>query len=130
MDPFRTPTCAYHDLDAARRFFVEALGFVERSVQPDRVELVFNGYKPLIATRSESGPVQPSKYHQGRFTMGAHNHAMDPLLDRARAAGAEVVDVDEGSYAEGDEVDGVCEFTVIDPEGHRWHFQGIVALTG
>jgi hypothetical protein len=39
-------------------------------------------------------------------------------------------DVEEGSYADGDEVDGVYSFTVVDPEGHRWRFDGVVALTG
>lgn len=59
----------------------------------------------------------PSKHYEGRFTMGATMHAMDRLVHRARAAGTEVVDVEEGSYADGDEVDGVYTFTVVDPEG-------------
>jgi uncharacterized glyoxalase superfamily protein PhnB len=124
-------SCAYRDLDAIRRFFTEALGFVERSVRPDRVELIFGDFYRLIATRAEPDRViPPSKHYRGRFTMGAHMHAMDRLVDRARAAGAEVVDVEEGSYANGDEVDGVYTFTVVDPEGHRWLFDGVVALSG
>jgi catechol 2,3-dioxygenase-like lactoylglutathione lyase family enzyme len=131
MEYFRDVSCAYRDLDAIRRFFTEALGFVERSVQPDRVELLFDGYQRLIATRAGPGRVEPPlKHYQGRFTMGANMHELDRLVDRARAAGAEVVDVEEGSYADGDEIDGVCTFTVVDPEGHRWLFDGIVALTG
>lgn len=131
MAYFRDVSCAYRDLDATRRFFTEALGFVERSVRPDRVELVFGNFDRLTATRAEPDRVEPpSKHYQGRFTMGANMHAMDRLVDRARAAGAEVVDVEEGSYADGDEVDGVYTFTVVDPEGHRWRFDGIVALSG
>ena len=131
MGYFRDVSCAYRDLDAARRFFTEALGFVERSVQPDRVELVFGTFDRLTATRAEPGePEPPSPRYRGRFTMGAHSYAMDRLVDRARAAGAEVVDVEEGSYDDGDEVDGVYTFTVVDPEGHRWRFDGVVALTG
>ncbi|MEU8006854.1 VOC family protein [Catellatospora sp. NPDC049111] len=131
MEHFRDASCAYQDLDAIRRFFTEALGFVERSVQPDRVELVFGSFHRLTATRAEPGRVEPpSEHYQGRFTMGAHMYAMDRLVDRARAAGAEVVDVGKGSYDDGDEVDGVYTFTVVDPEGHRWRFDGVVALTG
>jgi uncharacterized glyoxalase superfamily protein PhnB len=131
MEFFRDVSCAYRDLDVIRRFFTGALGFVERSVQPDRVELVFGDYQRLIATGAEPGRVNtPSKHYQGRFTMGANSHELDRLVDRARAAGAEVVDVEEASYADGDEIDGVCTFTAVDPEGHRWRFDGIVALTG
>ncbi|GLY98460.1 VOC family protein [Actinoplanes sp. NBRC 103695] len=131
MKYFRDAPCAYRDLDAARRFFTEALGFVERSVRPDRVELVFEPSDRLIATRAEPGRVQPpSEYHQGRFLMGADSDAMDRLVDRARAAGAELVDVEVGSYDDGDEFDGVYTFTVVDPEGHRWRFDGGVALSG
>jgi catechol 2,3-dioxygenase-like lactoylglutathione lyase family enzyme len=131
MEYFSDVSCAYRDLDAARRFFAEALGFVELSVRPDRVELVFRTFHRLTATQAEPGAVEPpSKHYQGRFTMGANSFQMDRLVDRARAAGAQVVDVEEGSYADGDEVDGVYTFTVVDPEGHRWRFDGIVALTG
>lgn len=131
MESFRDVSCAYQDLDAIRRFFTEALGFVERSVQPDRVELLFGHFYRLIATRAEPGQAAPpSKHHQGQFTMSANTHEMNRLVDRAKAAGAEVVDVEEGSYADGDEIDGVYTFTVVDPEGHRWLFDGIVALTG
>ncbi|MEU4160791.1 VOC family protein [Actinoplanes sp. NPDC026670] len=131
MEYFRDVSCAYRDLDAARRFFIEALGFVERSAQPDRAELVFGVYQRLIATRALPGQVEePAQRYRGRFTMGANMFAMDRLVERARAAGAEVVDVEEGSYADGDEVEGVYTFTVVDPEGHRWRFDGVVALTG
>jgi hypothetical protein len=123
--------CAYRDLDTVRRFFTEALGFVERSVLPDRVELVFNNYYRVTATRAESGPVEPpSKPYEGLLMMGANSFAMDRLVDRATAAGAEVVDVEVGSIDAGDDIDGVYSFTAVDPEGHRWRFDGVVALTG
>lgn len=123
--------CAYRDLEAARRFFTEALGFVERSVRPDRVEFVFGITQRLTATRAEPGRVEPpSGHYQGRFVMGANSYAMDRLVDRARAAGAEVVDVEAGNYDDGDDFDGVYTFTVVDPEGHRWRFEGVVALSG
>lgn len=124
-------SCAYRDLDAARRFFTEALGFVERSVRPDRVELIFETFDRLVATRAEPGRMEPpSEHYQGRFLMNANSDAMDRLVDRARAAGAEVVDVEVGSYDDGYEFNGVYTFTVVDPEGHRWRFDGAVALTG
>jgi catechol 2,3-dioxygenase-like lactoylglutathione lyase family enzyme len=131
MEHFREVSCAYRDLDAARRFFTEALGFVERSVRPDRIELVFGYFDRLTATRAEPGRTEPpSEHYQGRFTTGANMNAMDQLVERARAAGAEVVDVEEGSIDDGDDVDGVYTFTVVDPEGHRWRFDGMVALSG
>ena len=131
MEHFRDVSCAYRDLDAIRRFFTEALGFVERSARPDRVELVFGCFDRLIATQAEPGEGEPpSRPYQGRFTMGANMGAMDRLIDRARAAGAEVVNVKEGSIDDGDDLDGVYTFTVVDPEGHRWRFDGIVALSG
>jgi catechol 2,3-dioxygenase-like lactoylglutathione lyase family enzyme len=124
-------SCGYQDLDAARRFFTEALGFVELSARPDRVELVFATYSRVTATQAEAGQVhRPASPYQGKFMLGANSDLMERLVDRARAAGAEVVDIGVGSIDEGDDFDGVHTFTVVDPEGHRWRFDGVVALTG
>ncbi|RSM40260.1 hypothetical protein DMB66_57420 [Actinoplanes sp. ATCC 53533] len=69
----------------------------------------------------------PSEHYQGRFPMGANS---DALVDRARAADAEVVDAKVGSYGHRHEFDGVYTLTVVDPEGHRWPFEPGVALLG
>ena len=48
-------SCGYQDLDAARRFFTDALGFVELSARPDRVELVLETFSRVTATQAEPG---------------------------------------------------------------------------
>lgn len=115
------PTLRARDARGLIRFLVEAFGFEETVVygegeQVDHAQLSWplGGGVMLGSARPGDGdrwPLEPG-------TFGAYVVCDDPdgLCERARAAGAEILDPPhEQPY-------GSRDFTARDPEGNRWSF--------
>lgn len=114
------PVLKYHDAHAAIDFLERAFG-CERSAVHDgqnggvsHAELRFGDMFVMLSSTSEGDPL----YNQGAGKTSVYVvvDEVDPLFERAKEAGAEVVmeptDQDYGSR----------DFTVRDPEGNLWSF--------
>ncbi|GAB2962056.1 hypothetical protein GCM10027280_58730 [Micromonospora polyrhachis] len=121
----------YRDIETARRFLAEAFDFRETTVHTDttgsvqRIDLTRGTNRITIgqAGVDADGPVPSGDAHL-KFTIGNNHWEIGTLLERATAAGARILRVED------DDIFGDCMFTAEDPEGNRWTFTGIVALTG
>jgi uncharacterized glyoxalase superfamily protein PhnB len=114
------PVLKYADAHAAIDFLERAFGFERQTVHEGEsggvahAELRFGSAVVMLGSTSEGD----ERYNQGagRTSVYAVVDDPDPLFERARAAGAEVVmeptDQDYGSR----------DFTVRDPEGNLWAF--------
>ena len=114
-----TPYLYYADVDAALTFLAEAFGFEEtvRYTGPE-------GYVSHAEMRIGDGSVMmgdPGDDYRnpaqlGGSTQGTHVYVadVDALFERARAAGAAIVDEPT------DKPYGDRSFTARDPEGHVW----------
>jgi uncharacterized glyoxalase superfamily protein PhnB len=115
------PTLRARDARALIRFLVDAFGFEETVVYADgdavghaQLDWPEGGGVMLGSVREladDPWPIQPG-------TTGCYVVTDDPaaVLDRARAAGAEIVrDLFETDY-------GSKDFTARDPEGNLWQF--------
>ncbi|GAB3141453.1 hypothetical protein GCM10027290_14210 [Micromonospora sonneratiae] len=122
---------SYRDIEAARHFLAEAFDFRETAVHTDaagtvqRVDLARGTIRITIgrAGADTEGVAPPGGAHL-RFTIGNNHWEISSLVERATAAGARILHVED------DEIFGDCLFTAEDPEGNRWTFAGVVALTG
>jgi len=114
------PVLKYDDAHAAIDFLGKAFGFERLQVHEDdegrvvHAELSFGEAVVMLSSAGAGDPV----YDQGlgRTTVYVVVDDVDPLYERAKAAGAEIVleptDQDYGSR----------DFTVRDPEGNLWSF--------
>jgi catechol 2,3-dioxygenase-like lactoylglutathione lyase family enzyme len=123
MDPRLTfVTLAVRDVDAARRFYVDGLGWEPELEAAGEVLMIRVGERLVLSLWSESGfvdEVGPIRRGEGHspFTL-AHNVAtrddVDTVLAEARAAGASRVDQpierEWGGYSG----------YFADPDGHLW----------
>jgi uncharacterized glyoxalase superfamily protein PhnB len=114
------PVLTYDDAHAAIDFLEKAFGCERQAVHEgenggvSHAELRCGSVFVMLSSTSEGDPV----YNQGagRTSVYVAVDDPDPLFERARSAGAEVVmeptDQDYGSR----------DFTVRDPEGNLWAF--------
>jgi uncharacterized glyoxalase superfamily protein PhnB len=116
------PTLRAHDARGLIRFLVDAFGFEETAVYGDgarvgHAELSWPlGGGIMLGTVHEPGVEDPWPLQPGTFGAYVVTDDPDALLERAKAAGAEVlVGLHETDY-------GSRDFTVRDPEGNRWSF--------
>jgi catechol 2,3-dioxygenase-like lactoylglutathione lyase family enzyme len=123
MDPrISFVTLAVRDVDAARAFYVDGLGWEPELEAPGEVLMIRVGERLVLSLWSESGfgdEVGPIRRGEGSspFTL-SHNvatrHDVDTVLAEARAAGApradEPVEREWGGYS------GYFG----DPDGHLW----------
>jgi uncharacterized protein len=115
-------TLAVSDLDAARRFYVEGLGWTPELDVPGEVLMIKVGDQVVLSLWAESGfedEVGPIRRGEGVVPLTlAHNVAtrddVDSVLAEARAAGADPV-------SPGEERDwGGYTGYFADPDGFRW----------
>lgn len=116
------PTLRAHDAKGLIRFLVEALGF-EATVVYDEGDSVAHaqlswplGGGVMLGSAGDAGPDDHWPLQPGTF--GAYVVTDDPtaLLERARAAGADIItDLHTTDY-------GSLDFALRDPEGNRWSF--------
>jgi hypothetical protein len=121
MDPrLNFVTLIVADLDRARRFYLEGLGWTAALDVPDQVVMIHVGDKLVLslwseaAAREELGEV--TRAGTPPFTL-AHNVAtpaeVDAVLDTARAAGATVRNAQERSW-------GGYSGYFTDPDHFHW----------
>jgi uncharacterized glyoxalase superfamily protein PhnB len=116
-----TPYLLYEDVDAALEFLGRAFGF--------REELRYTGeggYVSHAEMRLGDGTIylgDPGDDYRSPRRLGAvtvhvdvHVDDVDAHCERARAAGAEIVD------EPADQPYGERRYGAVDPEGHRWWF--------
>jgi predicted lactoylglutathione lyase len=123
MDPrISFVTLAVRDVDAARAFYVDGLGWAPELDVPGEVVMIRVGERLVLSLWAEAGfedeigPVRRGDGH-APFTL-AHNlrtrEEVDEVLDEARAAGASradsAVDREWGGYSG----------YFADPDGHLW----------
>lgn len=112
-------TLVVADLDRARRFYVDGLGW-EAGFTGDDVSMIHVGPKLVLSLWSEAG----AREEIGEVTRGgtlpftlAHNVAtpaeVDAVLATARAAGATVHEAQQRAW-------GGYSGYFVDPEGFRW----------
>jgi catechol 2,3-dioxygenase-like lactoylglutathione lyase family enzyme len=115
-------TLAIADLEAARRFYVDGLGWSAELDVPGEVLMIRVGERLVLSLWAESGfegEVGPIRRGAGLAPVTlAHNvpprAAVDAVLETARAAGASMVGV-------GEERDwGGYTGYFADPDGYRW----------
>ena len=116
------PTLRARDARGLIRFLVEAFGFEETAAYGDgdrvhHAQLSWPlGGGVMLGSAHEPGTEDPWPLQPGTFGAYVVTDAPDSLIERARAAGAEVTselhDTDYGSR----------DFSVRDPEGNRWSF--------
>ncbi|WP_125777553.1 VOC family protein [Antribacter gilvus] len=114
-------TLPVRDLEAARRFYVDGLGWRPRFEAPDEVLMFQVGERLLLslwdaaAFEEEVGPIARGT-GVPPLTL-AHNVAsredVDAVLSTARAAGAEVRDAQDRAW-------GGYSGYFADPDGFRW----------
>ncbi len=116
------PTLRARDARALIRFLVDALGFEETAVygEGDRVDHAQLSWPPgggvMLGSARDSDGEDPWALVPGSFGGYAVTDEPDALLERARAAGAEVtMEIHETDY-------GSRDFAIRDPEGNRWSF--------
>lgn len=116
------PTLRYDDPRAAIDFLVTALGFTEKNVMTaddgtiGHAELAWGSAEDegviMLGTRTGDSPFDTGQ--ACIYLAVAPGVEVDPLFDRAAAAGAKVV------YELVDQPYGSREFAVADPEGNVW----------
>lgn len=112
-------TLVVADLDRARRFYVEGLGWTP-AFTADDVVMIYVGSKLVLSLWSEAGAYEEigevTRAGTLPFTL-AHNVAspaeVDAVLATARAAGASVHDAQKRSW-------GGYTGYFVDPDGFRW----------
>jgi len=122
MDPrISFVTLAARDLDAARAFYVDGLGWTPELDVPGEVVMIRAGERLVLSLWAEAGfeqEVGPVRRGAGvpPFTL-AHNVAtreeVDTVLAEARAAGASVTGPEERDW-------GGYTGYFADPDGVRW----------
>lgn len=121
MDPrLNFVTLVVADLERARRFYLDGLGWTAALDVPDEVVMIHVGDKLVLslwleaAARGEIGEV--TRGGTLPFTL-AHNVAspeeVDAVLETARAAGASVHDAEQRDW-------GGYSGYFTDPDGFRW----------
>jgi PhnB protein len=120
------PYLFYEDVAAAVAWLTEAFGFTETLRHTTRdgivthVELTYGGESIMLGL-VDRGDGQALGYH----TANSENHSsfvfiiipdVETHFERAAAAGAKVISPPE------DKPYGQRQYTVEDPEGHRWSF--------
>jgi uncharacterized glyoxalase superfamily protein PhnB len=114
------PVLKYHDAHAAIDFLERAFGFERRQVHQDddgaivHAELGFGDEVLGLASTGVGNPI--FEQGVGRTTVYVAVDDVDPLHDRAKAAGAEIVMAPE------DQEYGSRDFAARDPEGNIWSF--------
>jgi uncharacterized glyoxalase superfamily protein PhnB len=114
------PVLKYRDAHAAIDFLERAFGFERRQVhQGDdgaivHAELGFGGEVLGLSSTGVGNPI--FEQGVGRTTVYVAVDDVDPLHDRAKAAGAEIVMAPE------DQEYGSRDFAARDPEGNIWSF--------
>ncbi|HET7387160.1 MAG TPA: VOC family protein [Nocardioidaceae bacterium] len=114
-------TLAVADLDATRRFYLDALGWTAELEVPGEVMMIRAGERLVLSLWSEDGfeaEIGPIRRGAGivpvTLAHNVHTEAeVDQILDLARGAGAEVTDAvrrDWGGYTG----------YFADPDGFRW----------
>jgi uncharacterized glyoxalase superfamily protein PhnB len=107
------PALRYNDARAAIRWLGNALGFEEHEVCPGEGDAIAHAELKIAGNLVMLGSGDGA---QGIYIALESPEAVDACYARAKAAGAqfvrELTDTDYGSH----------EFTVHDPEGHRWSF--------
>lgn len=119
------PYLLYADVDAALDFLGRAFGFQERLRYTGA-----EGYISHAEMRLGDGIVflgDPGDDYRNPKQLGGHTvlitvyvDDVDAHCERARAAGAEIVD------EPADQVYGERRYGAVDPEGHRWYFGQIL----
>ena len=115
------PTLRYEDANTAIRWLADAFGLGEHFVVRnddggvEHAQLSWRG--SLVMLGDVKGDAYDLPHRHGSLSLTAESAAqVDELFERARAAGARVVqpvvDTEYGSHA----------FTVADYEGNHWHF--------
>jgi uncharacterized glyoxalase superfamily protein PhnB len=114
------PVLKYRDAHAAIDFLERAFGFERRQVhQGDDGAIVHAelGFGDEVLGLSSTGVGNPIfEQGVGRTTVYLAVDDVDPLHDRAKAAGAEIVMAPE------DQEYGSRDFAARDPEGNIWSF--------
>jgi uncharacterized glyoxalase superfamily protein PhnB len=114
------PVLKYRDAHAAIDFLERAFGFERRQVhQGDDGAIVHAelGFGDEVLGLSSTGVGNPIfEQGVGRTTVYVAVDDVDPLHDRAKAAGAEIVMAPE------DQEYGSRDFAARDPEGNIWSF--------
>ena len=114
------PVLKYHDAPAAIEFLERAFGFERRQVHEGdggaivHAELSFGDQVLGLSSTGVGNPI--FEQGAGRTTVYVAVDEVDPLHDRAQAAGAEIVMAPE------DQEYGSRDFAARDPEGNIWSF--------
>lgn len=105
------------DLDAAIDFLTRAFGLVERFRLPGHAELDLDGATIMLGQPPEEGDARPPRALGGVSQyLYVYVADLDARWEKAVAAGAEILEeLGDRSY-------GHRNFTVADPDGHRWCF--------
>jgi uncharacterized glyoxalase superfamily protein PhnB len=129
--PRLSPSLAYQDPVRAIDWLVAAFGFTVRIKIPDgqggiqHSELTFGEAVVMVAGERAHGPaaVRSPKSLQGVSTQGLFIYVDDIEAHHARALGSGAVIVRELSTTDyGPEHWTDRGYSVLDPEGHSWHF--------
>jgi uncharacterized glyoxalase superfamily protein PhnB len=120
------PAVRYRNARAAIKWLTSVLGFQEHEVYPGEGESIVHAQLAIAGNLIMLGSLQGDAVDEYSEIPGTVTHGVyialdsaadvDACYDRAKAAGAriarEICDTDYGSH----------EFSVSDPEGHRWSF--------
>lgn len=119
------PYLLYADVDAALSFLARAFGFEERLRYTGA-----EGYVSHAEMRLGQGIIflgdpgddyrNPKQLGQGTVLMNVYVDDVDKHCERARAAGAEILE------EPADQEYGERRYAAVDPEGHRWFFAQVV----
>jgi PhnB protein len=123
-----TPYLLYEDCDAALDFLSRAFGFQETLRYTGEGGYV-NHAEMAVGDGGRIYMGDPGEHYRspkklGEATVGIYvqvDDEVDPLCERARAAGAEIVEEPT------DQEYGERRFTAKDPEGHVWYFAQAIA---
>jgi len=119
------PSLSYRDAPAAIAFLTEAFGFVANGVYhaDDDPSLVMHaqldwppGGGVMLGSTPRPGDMTDPTGHGSTYCVVRTVTEVDPLFDRATAAGATVV------RPPADQDYGGRNFVVKDPEGNQWSF--------
>jgi len=133
MDPrISFVTLAVRDLDAARRFYVDGLGWAPELHVPDEVLMIRTGEHLILSLWAQAGfeaEVGPVRRGEGIVPITiAHNvrteAEVDEILDLARSIGADPV-----AGAERRDWGGYTGY-FADPDGFRWEIATNPGPTG
>lgn len=130
-----TPSVFYKDPIAAIRFLEQAFGFETTSLVVDadgrlgHSELEFRRAPLNVGGEWSGPPISPAEMKSPerlggvgtQFLRLAVDDGLEALCERARAAGARIVQEPETQFY------GARTFRALDPEGHVWNFSQEVA---